>query len=203
MSSRIHLFANGIANVPGKITNWNDRAVSWCIERGLLADKFEYLSGGLLFRWLTQRGHVRDLVEVLNGHAARPLTLVGHSNGCDLIVKALQTARVSNAVVHLISPACGADCRQNGLNLALRLRKVSRLYVHYGGKDAAMRWARLSQLTVGMFGLGYGTMGLDGPTNVDDCFMPRVLVHREPDFGHSTWFEPKYFETTMRLVTHP
>lgn len=197
----IHIFVCGISNYPGSSHGWTDQAVTWCLERGLLADKFEYLALPLS-RWVMQSRRIANLQEVINRHHDKPLRLIGHSNGCDIICHAIaQGAVLENAVVHLISPATEADCEKNGLNQALREKRIRQLHVHWGGCDSAMKWAHFSKVMVGWMGLGYGTMGQHGPKTIDPDVKNRVVLDYEKNFGHSTWFETRWMPLTMQKVT--
>lgn len=216
MTPHLYIFVNGILNKPGAHNGWTDRAVSWVHQHtGHQAEKFEYLTGALTRRF-TQNLHAVALRSLINSYKGRPIHLVGHSNGCDIIVRALtgEPMLAQIASVHLIAGACEADFEKNGLNRLLLDSKVGRVAIYVGGQDKAMRAARVSQWVVGWLGLGFGTMGLTGPKNVDralavnvgqfsEVFMlsAEVTVINEPKFGHSTFFDKAHFEETMRRVT--
>jgi pimeloyl-ACP methyl ester carboxylesterase len=180
---------------------WTDRAVVWVHENELgEADKYEYRSM-ILTRRLGRGRRVRELAELINAYTkAHELSLVGHSNGCDLLVRALP--RISQKVrhLHLFSPACEADLRASGLETLLLTGRLTELHCWIGGEDKAMIAARWSKwLTFGL--LGYGTMGLTGPTNVGLAVLPYVHVCCEPTFGHSTWFDARHFDGSMCRIT--
>lgn len=224
MSPSLFIFVNGILNKPGAHNGWTDRAVSWIHQHTEhQAEKFEYLSGAFTRRF-TQKAHAIALQSIINSYRdeetqffgkaprARTIHLVGHSNGCDIILRALtpsggapMLARIES--VHLIAGACEADFEKNGLNDLLMDGRIQRVVIYVGGRDQAMRAARVSQWLVGWLGLGFGTMGLSGPKNVDriltiDTPIPEeVAVVREPQFGHSTFFDKAHFDTTMRKLT--
>jgi pimeloyl-ACP methyl ester carboxylesterase len=195
------VFANGILNCPGSSRGWTDLAVQWVNARTEhRADRFEYFSP-ILCRRLFLNRWTRDFAEVLSAYAGQELVLVGHSNGCELICRALRISGVTVSHLHLISGACAADCYTNGLNAALRSGRVGEVTAYVAEKDLPMKIARVSQNLIGWLGLGYGTLGLNGPTKIDPAVQERVTVVREPNFGHSTWFEPQHFDDLMMTVT--
>jgi hypothetical protein len=200
VSQPIHIFICGISNYPGSQFGWTDKAVRWCNDHDLLADKFEYLStpwGRRLLQWK----RIKDLHAILESYRGHPLKIVAHSNGCELVCQALKRSLIDGCELHLFSPACEASFEKNGLNQALADRRVDRVTVHWGGKDYAMWFAAVSRTLFGWLGLGYGTLGAHGPQNVRSGLRARVKMHFEPVFGHSTWFEDRYFEATMGIAT--
>lgn len=201
MSQRIYIFANGILNFPRSSHGWTDRAVIWCEQRGLLAGKFEYFCPALTRR-IWQGWNTEKLVDKLAEHRDRPITLVAHSNGCELVCRAMRRAIVEGVRIHFLSPATDASFDRNGLNQAMSDGRVESAAIHWGGRDRAMWFAWLSLKAFGWLGLGYGTLGLTGPKNVSPEHSQRVLSHCEPSFGHSSWFAALWFEQTMRAVTY-
>jgi hypothetical protein len=139
---------------------------------------------------------------------ASGVVLVGHSNGAEVICRALREVEIGTrgssslqgrhpvAEVHLIAPACEADFDRNGLNAALEYGRVGAVHVYMSGQDRALRLARWSRRLFGWLGLGYGDLGLRGPVNAAG----RVFAHREATFGHSTWFAGAEFERTMQRI---
>jgi len=207
----IFIFVNGILSDPGAHNYWTDRAVTWVhTHTRHSAEKFEYAAGALTRR-LRQNLHATALRSLLRSYYGdRIVHLVGHSNGCDIILRALDSRDVPRiATVHLIAAACEADFTKNGLNNALLDAKLGQAYVYVSGRDRAMKWAKLSKMLFGWAGLGYGTMGLTGPLNVDPALQdetrsqPAVVLIREDTYDHSTWFDRGYFGNTMRrIITH-
>ena len=112
-----------------------------------------------------------------------------HSNGCELARRAIVEGNRDVGVVSLIAPATEADMDKNGLNAAASSGRIGKLRIFWGSQDSAMRMAKFSQwltwLPNKMLGsrLGYGTMGLAGPTNARCSFE----LHKE-ECGHSDWF---------------
>lgn len=198
----VYIFVNGIMNRPGSASGWTDRACTWIGRNldGAHAEKFEYLALPLTRRLLQNRraGHLAELIAQFDG---AKIVLVGHSNGCDLICLALRKlAFLDVAEAHLISPACSADFSINGLNLALYSLRLGRVKVYVGEKDRAMRLAHWSGKILGLVGLGYGTLGLNGPINVQAENVANVSTVYFSDFDHSTVFEAQNFDRLMRSI---
>lgn len=201
MKPPIYIFVNGIMNDPGAAHGWNDRAVTWIQTRTEAeAEKFKYFCD-IIFRRLFQFGHARDLAEMISDYAGREIHLVGHSNGCDLICRALNITETKVAGVHLLSGACDADFQLNGLNVCMAAGQVDFIYCYVAGQDFAMKCASLSQRFLRWLGLGYGILGFAGPKSV--AFTTRVRTITENSFGHSTWFLPENFDRTMERITDP
>lgn len=206
----LYIFVNGILSDPGLATAWTDRACTWIQENcdNSWAEKFEYLSG-IFLRRLTQARHACDLMQLLNSYLEDNkrwnIHLVGHSNGCDLIIRSLNSyngcygCQPTIQSLHLVAAACEADFERNLLNNSLAFGCLHSLHTYEGGKDKALAWAKLTRwLTLGL--AGYGDLGLAGPSQVRDNVRGLIHRHREPTFGHSTWFDAEHFESTMRLI---
>lgn len=203
MMKTVWIYINGILCRPGAASAWNGRAVTWTHRRlgdGHVAEKFEYMAfavtrGLFLDHWAAA---LAGLVRAYWGHT---VNLVGHSNGCELIVRALPKLDGQQlGELHLFAPACEADCRRNGFNGALENGQVGSLHLYRSGRDRALGLARLSQLLCCQV-LRYGTLGLEGPGNLSFIAAAAVYDHVEPDFGHSDWWSEACFEATMRKVT--
>ena len=194
------LFVNGILNRPGSADGWTDRAVTWVHNHtDAYGEKFEYCAGALTRRILQAR-RARAYAALANAYAGMDsINLVGHSNGGDIILRALPDITVSLDTLHFISAAAGSDFKKNGLNAALVSGQVKRVVVWMAGRDAALPQARLSQRLLGWLGLGYEDLGLTGPLHV--ATPERVFVIQENAFGHSTWFDAPHFALTMRRLT--
>lgn len=206
--AHVFIFVNGILANPGAHDGWTDRAVTWVhLHTHHRAEKFEYHARALTRR-LRQGFHAAALRALVRSYRDRIVHLVGHSNGCDIILRAIAAPGLPRiASLHLIAGACEADFRINGLNDALLDAKVGQVYAYVAGHDSAMKWARVSRLLFGWAGLGYGTLGLTGPLNVDSALQdearshPAVVLVRENSYGHSSWFDGANFERTLRRVT--
>jgi pimeloyl-ACP methyl ester carboxylesterase len=191
MQRTIYIFVNGILTFPGDSRNWTGRAVTHCITNGILAEKFEYLSGPGLTRSAFQRNRAAAFARMLSFYEDWNLHLIGHSNGADVILDALAMRgwpRLSS--LHLFSPACDEDCDKSGLNSV----RTAATFIYIAEKDWALR---LGGSPVGRF-FGFGRLGLAGPVNYHSPAPYHIL--RKPNYGHDTWFDSIAWEETMARI---
>lgn len=199
MKLGVNIYVPGILTVPGDADNWSGRAVTRThnvTERR--AEKVEYFSS-VLTRPLFQRTRAEKLARTIDYYFDWDRRLIGHSNGCDVILDALKLRgwpRVEE--LHLVCAACEADFNKNGLNEAILSRCVGRVFVYIAEKDQALRWART--LPGKLF--GFGTLGLSGPVNEAPETNDRVAQLEWPNLGHSDCWSDKLFERTMRHFLH-
>jgi hypothetical protein len=188
---RVVIYVNGILTIPGNGRNWTGRAVTYTHLHAddLYAEKLEYFVG-VLGRSLGQAGRAAKLATMLRYYEGWEITLVGHSNGCDVILDALRSMGWPEIhALHLISGACDPDFDKNGLNASGR--RIGRICVYIAGADWALS---LASTWAGKL-LGYGDLGRRGPVNARRL----VEVVREP-FGHSDWFADERLDETMAFV---
>jgi len=196
LARTIYLFVNGVATWPGDYTNWNKRAVTFThLRTPHRAEAFEYFCTPLTrpFREDQREKHfARSLREY--SKAGWKIVCVGHSNGAAVILKAMRDAHWPPVeALHLVCAACDADFNRNGLNFALHAGLIKKVCIYNGARDWAIRLANLS---VGRL-LGYGTLGMTGPLNMDvavgDCVGGFWWKH----YGHSDCWLPHNFNQTM------
>lgn len=200
MSPRdVFIFVNGILTRPGDAKGWTDRAVHWFNRNvpGSASYPFEYYSPALL-RFVFQRGHVDDLAETIAQYGPDfRLHLVGHSNGCELIRRALLLTSAKIASVHFISAAVDADLAAGGLVERLERGQIGELFLLCSKGDSVLRYLAPASRVLSFGLLGYGSLGQTGAKHTQTAGVRHVW--RE-DLGHSDWFSPQEFETTMRTV---
>lgn len=195
--NRVYIYVNGIKTKPGKMKNWNGRAVTAThVYHDRLqpkAEKVEYYTSALL-RPLQQGKRAGKLIKCAGFYHDWEKVLVAHSNGADVVMDALTKRPFHVHHLHLISPANKADCDKNGINEMMEAGYVRKLTIWIAGKDTALGLAST------WFGkmLGYGTLGRTGP--VDAGRGHNIEIVKEPDYGHSTWFDPKNFNETMARI---
>lgn len=204
----VFIYVNGINTKPGDPAAWTDRAVTHThINSNARAEKFEYFATGIFSRAHWQRERADNLYEDLIQPYAKTgqynIHLVGHSNGCDVILKAIEGISDCVESVTLIAPATESDCEKNGLLAALEQRRINHVTVMLGGSydRAVSGWAKLSQKALGWLAKGryaYGTMGADGPNGLTSSDV-RVSLIRKP-LKHSAWFELPEWNTTMFTI---
>lgn len=194
----VYIVVNGILTSPGHADEWTDRAVTWFHNDASVdvhAEKFEYFATALTRR-LRQRSHALALGALIRRYAGRPIYLVGHSNGCDLIARALRETSVEVRAIHLIAAAVEENFDRNGFNEALARGQLGTVHVYGSANDAVLKWlARPSRWIFGVFGLGYGLLGLLGPVAAYPAH--RVFMHWKHEFGHGTWFSGEHFAETL------
>ncbi len=199
MNTPILLTVPGIMQFPYDSRNWSPHTRTWCNQHGLKSDGADYFCGPLT-RCLHQERRVERVKTILQAYpeVQYDRTLMVHSNGDDLLMKALAELnwpRVQD--LHLFSGAGGSDFDALGLNSALSKGRIQNIFVYVGGRDLPMRIAKYAGWMV-----GFGTLGLHGPDRVWPAFKDkRVRTIVRPDYGHSTWFTPANFDDTMLAVT--
>ncbi len=210
---RRHVFVaiNGILARPGEAEGWTDRAVTWLNTRTpYKAEKFEYAAGALTRR-IRQQARARKIATMLAYYerAGFGITLIGHSNGADIIARVLALRAQRDWYfkypihsVHLFAAA--ADWRD--YREALDRVHLHRLHLYGSEGDRALKLARISRFLFGWLGLGYGSLGLrtadveydDRMHRFDQGLAARVFDHSIDAYGHSTWFQRGLtFEATM------
>lgn len=192
----IFIFVPGILSVPGSAYNWVGRATTWTnTETPHKAEKVEYFSGAIL-RPIRQSGRVHKLQRMLRFCHNMHIHLVGHSNGCAVIVDALKLLHRDGGKflrfqsLHLVSAACERDFKINGLNLWAD--RIDRTVCYIARMDKALYAA---DTRLGRW-LGYGTLGKYGPVNAAN---PVEMIYR--NHGHSDWWAPDRFDKMMRSLT--
>lgn len=194
------IVVNGILNNPQDIDGWTDIFEDLYQNMGYPCTKYEYFSGALT-RFIKQNERVDQLCKIVK-RTAQPLIYVGHSNGCELfdkVVRRLHKPYFESA--HLFSPAMESDFNTNGLNYCILSGKVKKVYLYCSKGDKILRdWASKTSF-LKFIGLGYGTLGYDGPKNVLRAVDDRVIVHWENSYNHSDWFNKhnidKSFSSTL------
>lgn len=197
---RIYIYVPGILTFPGSSKNWDGRAVTRThTVTDYRAEKVEFFVG-VISRAFGQKDRADKLRRTLDYYFGWKIILVGHSNGADVITLCLKSfACPIISQVHLVCGACNADFEKNGLNQELRSNKVEGVTVYCAMKDRALS---LAHTLPGKL-LGYGTLGLAGPTNVDIGVTSRVRVIQWPNFGHSDCWHDDEFDLTMDNFLKP
>lgn len=209
MKKRIYFYINGIMNKPENATGWTDRATTWThVNRSddfCFAEKLEYFVDPF-FRRRKQQKLAQKFAKRISFYESDEwdIYLVGHSNGCDIILRILKLLDNNQIIkeIHLVSPACCSDFEKNGILDYIRLEKVGKVKVYIAGSDKAMKVATLSSKLFGFIGLGYGDMGGMNPNHLRTIIGQRNVIY-EKDYGHSTWFmeDNGNFDSFMGKVT--
>lgn len=201
----IHVFCPGILSWPGSWRSWVGAAVTHCMsKRRVFAEKLEYFSLPSLDRLLRHRRRVNLLKRRL-GYYWREgfdIYLVGHSNGCAIIVDAIrELAEMPVKRIDLIAAACEADCELNSINDMLRSGRLGSFHFYIGRKD----WPLWFADSFAGWSLGYGThpLGALGPVNLDVTIPDietRVVRHVRDDLGHQGFLGGNEFDRTMSMI---
>lgn len=195
---RAFICINGILNNPGESDGWTDRATTWLnLHTEGKAEKFEY-AAGIVTRRLWQQERAQAIARMCGFYdrAGYAITLIGHSNGCDLIARVLKLVEGDMVIesAHLIAAAADGDDYRFPLGITL-----DRLHLYGSVNDQALQQAALSRRLLGWAGLGYGSLGLLRDAWIYDN--ERVSITRRDTYGHSEWFERgENFERTMQLI---
>ena len=199
MRRRLYLFLNGILTMPSDTFAWTDRACRWIdANTSHKSEKYEYFSSAI-FRRLFQSKRVSEVAEIIAQLSTMDIILVGHSNGCDIISRLLINYTLDIKEVHLIAGACERDFSKNGINKAMQDGRLQDCFVYGSKSDDALKLARNTGKFLRWFGLGYGTLGLEGALKV--ACKNRVHVLFRNTYRHSTWWDDERFDDTMRLIT--
>lgn len=198
---RIYIFINGINTFPGGSKNWTGRATTWINSlTEYKAEKLEYFCS-VITRAFHNKKRAKKLYRTLQYYQGWEIVLVGHSNGCDVILDTLNyyTDWPNIKHIHFISGAGEANFDKNGLNNFIRSGRVGGCNVYVSGRDLPLRIAHT------VFGklLGYGVLGLKGAYNVAEDIKDKVTTYWDvpwKNYGHSTAFSDKNFDNTMKLI---
>lgn len=197
----VWIFEPGIMQFPYDAKNWDGRASTWFTRHEILNDRCDYFCTPI-GRAFHQQKRIARAIRTLDQYRAdgRKLKIVCHSNGDAIITAALgqmNWPRIEE--LHIFSGAGPADFQKCGFNNALEVDRIGKLLVYIAGKDRALL---LASTFLGRW-LGYGTLGRSGPQNMSTVARQKVQTITEPDYGHSTWFDPANFDKTMRRILAP
>lgn len=193
----VYLVVNGILTDSDDINGWTDLFEDMYQNEGYACNRYEYTCG--LFKSLFQGKRVEDL-KVICKRIQKPLIYVGHSNGCDLFGKLMKDGEAKFEEAHLFAAAMDADCNHNGITYGLVSEKVKRVFIYCSKRDLVLRnWASKTTF-LRYIGMGYGTLGSDGPKNVLKQVEDKITVVWNNRFGHSDWFKPKNIQESFQLT---
>lgn len=200
MKKPYYVFIPGIFGEPESPSEWIDKAESY-IEMNCDANAttLPYHTDAV-FRRMGQEERVDNLCIMLDRIDSRPIILVAHSNGCDIVERLIKRKRFNLEQIHLIAAASENDFKKNGYNQALKDGTVKKIFVYWSKKDKALHKAKWSSYLFSWLGLGYGFLGLTGPKNVPKTLLYKVAsLHYELD--HSEYFNCDNFTKLMKRIT--
>ncbi len=201
MIKRIYIYVPGILNLPGSTEGWTDRAVTWTHTRTpYRAEKFEYWNGPL-GAMATANKRAAALIRMLKHYDPErwQIVLVGHSHGCEVIVRALRGFETPIHAVFLMAPSCSEELSETGLLERLGSNNIYKLVIGIGGRDRLLRAAKKFSPLLKLFGIRYGHIGGDNPETVmNQLNHKRGRVAYMPTFNHNDWVRHGInFELTM------
>lgn len=190
MKRTAYIVVPGVNNWPGSSSAWTDRGATWLnLNRPDDAvEKFEYFALAVTRGILANR-RAAQLAELMDSFPADAFSLVlaGHSNGCEIIRRAISQAKRPANFVHFFSPAVPADPRRHRLANLLLDGRIGFLDVYHAGRDRV---------------LGPHFLGGVAVDAVCRQFAGEhhATVVSEPRFGHGTWWTAANFERSMHRI---
>jgi len=203
--ARAYILLPGIRTQTGDNNNWAPQMAS---DINILcdsakADEFRYFTHAL-FHKVGIDGRAGFVVDLAHRYwvAGYEPVLVGHSDGCEIIRRAILAGPAIFKAAHLFAAACDADFQANGFNDALLKGKVDRLHLYVSKGDGVLdKFARNSRRFFSWLGIAYGTLGFDGPQNPSVANVERITVDTRQSFTHGAWFEGANWDQTRRAIT--
>lgn len=189
--------------------NWTYRLQDWLIRNAVRAPVMitdHYKARPLPWvNWFKNRAHGKALANRVEMLAKRqdkwlPIDMVAHSNGCNIVLNALERLADRGVIVNRVIFIAGAidnNPLQNGLmDLAIG-----------GYLSRAEAWWSRSDKIIGMPSVvkwPYGDLGHTGWVN--DAGNPLPAAHpvfpgvERPGYGHCGWFAPEHIESTFEEI---
>ena len=201
MKTPIWISIPGINCFPGESDNWSGRFVThlMSIKPYKAAEKVEYHCNAIT-RAFHNKARAYRLYKTLSYYKDRKIILVNHSNGADVTIDMLNFYDDWPNIykIHFVCPACESDFEKNNLNKFIKEGRIGSCNIYMAGKDFMLK---LAHTYIARFLLGYGVLGLEGPKNIDNAIKNKVNVIWKNwiDYGHSTCWEDKNFDKTMKL----
>lgn len=178
--------------VPGIMTddainNWSAKAARW-IENNTIHKAFQVPYFTTPFtRFIHQKKRSEELAYIIDS-CKTDVVLIGHSNGCDLICKALTICKKKVKDIHLIAGATHSSFIKNKLNISLT-HKLERVFVYCSENDLALKLAFYTSFFLKIFGLGFGYLGRKGPEYITSKNRAKTYTFWYNEFGHSDYFD--------------
>jgi predicted alpha/beta hydrolase family esterase len=180
--------------------DWDERAQALVQNYfGIDCERYQYHAGAIT-RSVNQSKRIADVSAWLIRNQGRRIICIGHSNGCELLCKALHNnPAVKVAELHLIAGACSSNCDRNRLNIAARRGQFLRTVCYVSSGDAVLGAAQWTSW-LNIIGLGYGDLGKVGPKNVRG-WVPEIV--RRDSYGHCDWVGQHLAETIRLCIGVP
>lgn len=195
-----YVVVRGILGNAERGDEWTDRAEELFLSQNIHAHIYEY-DAGALTRRVFQQSRAKAVATILRDCSASEIVAVGHSNGADILLRALRLCPLAVRRLVLIAAACDERFDVNGLNAMLRSGRVESVELWCSRQDQTLAtWGERSKL-FRFLGLGYGTLGYDGPQNIAPDVQSRVTVRWFPGFDHSDYVNQSHLANTLGMIT--
>jgi predicted alpha/beta hydrolase family esterase len=194
--------------IPG-ILNPTDRHFAWfSIMAEDIMHKGYYKPIGIeyrykacaVFRRARQEKRALEIANIIHRWSDYKIVLVGHSNGCDLIQRALKITSTPIETVHLIAGACESDITKTSFAKRLEDGSLKKLVCYYSRNDLVLKYAASLSRLFAFLGLGYGRLGLLGGRNVPEKIINKVVNLKFDKLGHSCYFNENNYKHILNLV---
>lgn len=194
---KVYILINGILTNPSNINGWTDIMCTKLNQiDNIKCEKFEYFSDPF-FRRLTQRKNTEALIKLIKQYDGHSITLVGHSNGCDLISRVLLSGLSVDKII-MIQGAVESDCWINGVNQSILDGNLKSITFYCSKNDLVLKYiAPISKILGGWIGLGYGSLGYTGPVNLIKSNTVKIKWHKG---GHGTLLHGRYLDNLIKDI---
>jgi predicted alpha/beta hydrolase family esterase len=165
-----------------------------------VAIEYRYTTGAI-FRRLSQGKRAKEIKNLIEKWSENfNVVLIGHSNGCDLIQRALKITQAKVKNVHAFAGAAEDNIQKTGFYDALNSGRLEKLFVYHSKTDKALGLAARASRIFSFLGLGYGTLGLHGAVNVPNTLKDKVFNFSFDGYGHGTYFKEEYTKTLATIL---
>jgi hypothetical protein len=196
---------DGLASIFGEWRNWPNQAIAHVHNNSdFRAQTLTYFTGPF-FAGFTRAFRADNYRKLIRSYCGWNIKIVAHSEGTATVLQAIKGMGLPViSELHLLNGACDSNFETNGLNDALYMRRVGKVFCYRAGKDMAMK---IENTLLGKFFFQMKEsdkpLGLVGPQKVRSSvseFWAEVIW---PEYGHSTCWDRNHFKKTMAyFVTH-
>jgi pimeloyl-ACP methyl ester carboxylesterase len=177
----------------GDISQWHLVAERIVENNGWgTADQYSY-HVPIVLRGFKQSHYVSAVAACLweRRHLDERRYVVGHSNGCAIILAALaENPELTADEIHLFGAAVSGNYDENGLNALMNTGQVGRVVWYCSTSDWALKWAKGTawiRWVAARWAYGYG--GLSGPSGMMGAAVFGTRHEFYKGFGHGTYFQ--------------
>lgn len=190
----LYIVIPGIYTSTQKHFDWYVRLAEDIMRRGEgfpVALEYRYNTCAF-FRRMQQHKRAQEIANIIESWDGFNIVLIGHSNGVDLIQRALSIAKSKVDKVFAFGAATYSDLQITGFYKAFKEGRLNNLFVYASKKDAALKYAANLSNLFSFLGLGYGLLGYYGANNIPETFKNKVENIFKNDFRHNDYFSKFY-----------